>query len=117
MQRRRATLIVGLGLAGLRIATAALATTSIADIIAHPDDWANKQVTVIGTVVDLSLGYQGQSLYTIKGDDRRISIVSPNPVPAVGDRLQVSGQVKRRPPDEEFDFPPVILETGRQTAP
>ena len=117
MQRRRAALIVGLGLAGLCIAPSALATTSIADIIAHPDDWANKQVTVIGTVVEWSLGYQGQSLYTIKGEDRRISIVSPNPAPTIGDRLQVSGQVRRRPPDEEFDFPPVILETGRQAAP
>lgn len=117
MQRRRAALIVGLGLVGLCIATSALATTSIADIIARPDDWANKQVTVIGTVVDLSLGYQGQSLYTIKGDDRRISIVSPSPAPTLGDRLQVSGQVRRRPPDEEFNFPPMILESARQAAP
>ncbi len=117
MRRRPTTLILALGALGLCFATAALATTSIADIIAHPDDWADKQVTVTGTVVDLSLGYQGQSLYTIKGDDRRISIVSPNPAPSVGDRLQVSGQVRRRPPDEEFDFPPVILETGRETLP
>jgi len=117
MLRRRAALIVSLGLTVLSIATSALATTSVADIIAHPDDWANKQVIVIGTVVELSLGYQGQSLYTLKGDGRRISIVSPNPAPTVGDRLQVSGQVRRRPPDEEFDFPPVILESGRQSAP
>jgi hypothetical protein len=116
MRRTRAPLIVG-GLAALCAALPAFAATSIADIVDHPDDWANAQVTVIGTVVELSLGYKGQSFYTLKGDGRRISIVSPSPAPTVGDRLQVSGKVGRRPPDEEFDFPPVILESGRQAAP
>jgi hypothetical protein len=117
MLRTRVSLILGLGLAGLCAASPTLATTSIADIVDHPDDWANAQVTVTGTVVQLSLGYQGQSLYTLAGDGRRINIVSPSPAPAVGAHLQVSGKVGRRPPDEEFDFPPVILESARQSAP
>jgi hypothetical protein len=29
----------------------------------------------------------------------------------------VSGKIGRRPPDEEFDFPPVIVESGRQSTP
>ena len=113
----RAPLIVALGLAGVCAALPAHATTSIADIVDHPDDWANAQVTVVGTVVELSLGYKGQSFYTLTGDGRWISIVSPSPAPVVGDHLQVSGKVGRRPPDEEFDIPPVILESGRQSAP
>jgi hypothetical protein len=117
MLRTRAPLIVGLCLASLFAALPAHATTSIADIVDHPDDWANAQVTVTGTVVELSLGYQGQSFYTLSGDGRRISIVSPSPAPTVGAHLQVSGKVGRRPPDEEFDFPPVILESQRQSAP
>jgi len=117
MLRTCAWLILGLGLAGLCAAVPVLATTSIAEIVDHPDDWANAQVTVTGTVVELSLGYQGQSFYTLSGDGRRISIVSPNPAPTVGARLEVSGKVGRRPPDEEFDFPPVILESVRQSVP
>ena len=76
MLRTRALLILGLGLAGLCVATSARAMTSIKDIVDHPDDWANAQVTVAGTVVELSLGYQGQSFYTLAGDGRRISIVA-----------------------------------------
>lgn len=113
----RAPLVVALGLAGLLAAAPALATTSIQDIVDHPDTWANAQVSVAGTVVALTLGYQGQSFYTLSGDGRRISVVSPSPAPAVGDHLQVSGAVRRRPPDSEFDFPPVIVESGRQPAP
>src|SRR5262244_1943042 len=117
MLRIRAPLVVAIGMAALSVVLPAHETTSIAEIVDHPDDWANAQVTVVGTVVELTLGYQGQSFYTLKGDGRRISIVSPSAAPAVGDHLQVSGKVGRRPPDEEFDFPPIILESGRQSAP
>ena len=117
MLRIRAPLVLAVGVAALSAVLPAHATTSIADIVDHPDDWANAQVTVVGTVVELSLDYKGQSFYTLKGDGRRISIVSPSAAPAVGDHLQVSGKVGRRPPDDEFDFPPVILENGRQPAP
>ena len=117
MSRVHVALIAALCLAGLCAAMPAQATTSIADIVDHPDTWANAQVTVVGTVVELSLGYKGQSFYTLNGDGRRISVVSPSPAPAVGDHLQVSGKVGRRPPDEEFDFPSVILESGRQSTP
>jgi hypothetical protein len=112
-----APLRVAVGLASLLIAGPTLATNSIQDIVDNPDTWANAQVTVVGTVVALSLGYQGQSFYTLSGDGRRIGVVSPSPAPAVGDHLQVAGQVKRRPPDDEFDFPPVLLESDRQSAP
>ena len=113
----RTPLVAAFGLAGLFAAGPARATNSIQDIVDHPDTWANAQVTVVGTVAALTLGYQGQSFYTLSGDGRRISVVSASPAPTMGDHLQVSGQVNRRPPDDEFDFPPVIVESGRQPAP
>lgn len=113
----RTLLVVTVGLAGLLAVGPARATNSIQDIVDHPDTWANAQVSVVGTVVALTLGYQGQSLYTLSGDGRRIGVVSASPAPTVGDHLQVSGRVNRRPPDDEFDFPPVLLESNRQPAP
>jgi len=81
------------------------------------DDYANLQVTVVGIVAAPSLGYLGESFYTLFGDQRRINVVSHSPAPAVGDRLEVTAKVGRRPPDEEFDFPPVLVESSRQPAP
>ena len=115
---RYGALVVGLCAAGvLALAEPARATISIHEIIDHPDSWANAQVTVVGTVVNLTLGYQGQSIYTLASDGRRINVVSGKAAPTVGDHLQVSGKVNRRPPNEEFDFPPVLVESARQTAP
>ena len=113
----RAPLVAAVALAGLLVSGPAQAANSIQDIVDHPDAWANAQVTVVGTVAAQTLGYKGQSFYTLSGDGRRISVVSASPAPTVGDHLEVSGQVNRRPPDDEFDFPPVILESARQPAP
>ena len=101
----------------LALASGAWGDTSIAAIVDHPDDYANLQVTVVGTVAAPSLGYLGESLYTLFGDQRRINVVSHSPAPAIGDRLEVTAKVGRRPPDEEFDFPPVLIENVRQPAP
>src|SRR5947208_3118719 len=101
----------------LALAPGARADTSIAAIVDHPDDYANQQVTVVATVAAPSLGYLGESLYTLFGDQRRINVVSHSPAPAIGDRLEVTAKVGRRPPDEEFDFPPVLIENVRQPAP
>jgi hypothetical protein len=118
MLRSRAPLVVVVSVfAGLLAAAPALASDSIQDIVDHPDSWANANVTVVGDVVDLTIGYQGQSFYTLSGDGRRIAVVSASPAPTVGDHLQITGQVNRRPPDDEFDFPPVILESTRASAP
>jgi len=101
----------------LALAPGARADTSIAAIVDHPDDYANTQVTVVGTVAAPSLGYLGESFYTLAGDERRINVVSHSPAPVVGDRLEVTAKVGRRPPDDEFDFPPVLFENARQPAP
>jgi len=101
----------------LVLASGARGATSIAAIVDHPDDYANTVVTVVGTVSAPSVGYLGESIYDLAGDERRITVVSHSAAPTVGDHLQVTAKVGRRPPDEEFDFPPVLVESARQPAP
>jgi len=96
---------------------AVAAATTIADIVNNPNAYANTQVTVVGTVILLPLGFAGESMYTIAADDRRITVVSKNAAPAVGEHLEVSGKIGLKAPDDEFTWPPVIAESGRQPAP
>jgi hypothetical protein len=117
MIRMSAALAVAALTSVLTFASGARGDTSIAAIVDHPDDYANTQVTVTGTVDGPSVGYLGESFYTLRGDERRISVVSHSPAPAVGAQLQVTAKVGRHPPDEEFDFPPVLVESARQPAP
>ena len=106
-------------LLGLLTATpaAARAATSIASIVDDPPSYANGQVTVVGTVTGLSVGYGGESIYTLEGDTRRITVVSHQPPPAAGASLQVDAKVGYRAPDEEFTWPPLLLESTRAPAP
>jgi hypothetical protein len=71
-------------------------------------------VTVAGTVTPQNFGYLGESLYTLQEGDRRLTVVSRSPAPATGTRLEVTGTVRVRPPDEEFTFPPVLEESSRR---
>src|SRR2546428_9322069 len=101
----------------LTLAPGARGDTSIAAIVAHPDDYANLQVTVVGTVAAPSLGYLGESFYTLFGDQRRISVVSHSPAPAVRDRLAGAAQEGRPPPRAGFGFPPVLPQKPRPARP
>ena len=111
---RRASLFAA---ALIAVLPGAAAATSIADIVDHPDTYANTQVTVVGTVIPPPLGYLGESIYTIAADDRRITVVSGRSAPATGERIEVNGKVALKPPDEEFTWPPVLFESSRQPAP
>jgi len=95
--------------------TPALAVTPIGDLIRNPDAYANTTVSITGKVTSQALGYLGDTAYTVQGsDDFRITVFGRGPVPASGTQLLVTGKVGRKPPDEEFDFPPVIVESSRQ---
>ena len=74
---------------------------------------------MVGTVTAQRLGYAGESVYTLTGDadDQRITVFSRRTPPAEGDRLEVQATVGFKAPDEEFTWPPVLLERGRQAAP
>jgi hypothetical protein len=118
MRATWATFIATLATAAVGVATAsALTVTSIADVVDTPAAWADTPITVRGTVTGQSVGYGGESLYTVRGDERVITVISHHTVPAPGTLLEITGTVRVRPPDEEFTFPPVIDETAREVLP
>ena len=98
----------------LLVATTGLAATPIADLIKNPDTYANQSVVIEGKVTTQTIGYGADAMYTIQGsDDYRITVLARGTPPAAGTALSVTGKVGRRPPDEEFDFPPIIIESSR----
>ena len=108
------TRVLTLAAALVLLATRSFAVTPIADLIRTPDAYANTTVTVEGTVTSQSVAYLGDTVYTIQGsDDYRITVFGRGAAPAPGTLLSVTGKVGRKPPDEEFDFPPVIIESSR----
>jgi hypothetical protein len=112
MPTRRWLLLVPIAVAA---SSAAVTITPVGDVVRNRDAYANTVVTVAGTVTTLSVGYLSDAAYTIQGsDDARITIFGRAPVPAAGTSVVVTGKVGRKPPDEEFDFPPVIIESSRQ---
>ena len=112
----------------MRRMTPALALTSllfpgfasaitIGAILDAPTDYRDRQVTVVGTVVEPVAGSGGESAYNLQDGSRRISVFGKQTPPHLGDRLQVTGTVGYKDPDEEFSFPPVLVESGRDPAP
>jgi hypothetical protein len=100
------------------IATAALAATPIGELIANPSPYADTSVTIEGRVLGAGLPYRSEVGYTVQGsDDARINVVARGAAPADGSRVRVTGKVGYRAPDEEFTFPPVIVETSREALP
>ena len=90
------------------------AATPIGDLIRTPDSYAGTTVTVEGRVTNQSVAYLADTAYTLQGsDDFRITVFGRGAAPAPGTLLTVTGKVGRKPPDEEFDFPPIILESTR----
>lgn len=97
-------------------ATRGFAATPIGEVVKNRDAYANQTVTIEGTVTARSIAYGADAIYDLQGsDDYRITIVAKGAAPPAGTMLVVTGTVRRKPPDEEFDFPPVIHESGRQT--
>jgi hypothetical protein len=98
----------------LLVASTSFAATPIGDLIKTPDTYANATVTIEGTVTTQTISYLGDTAYTLQGsDDYRITVFGRGTAPAAGTHLSVTGKVGRKPPDEEFDFPPVIIESSR----
>jgi hypothetical protein len=96
------------------VATGSFAATPIGDVVKNRDAYANQTVTIEGTVTEKSFGYNSTVAYDLRGsDDYNITVVGKGSPPPPGTKLSVTGKVGRKPPDEEFDFPPVIVESTR----
>src|SRR5215472_12007599 len=93
-------------------------TTSIVAIADDPDAYDGAQVGIAGVVGQQSLEWKGVSLYTLDEGGRRITVLSDATAPALGSRLEVSGQVVVHPEGKsEIEWPPVVVEGTRSVVP
>jgi hypothetical protein len=92
-------------------------TTSIATIVGAGESYDGREVTVVGEVKGPVATHAGEAVYVLAGDDRRITVFGRGDAPVPGTRLQVTAQVRWREGDEEFTWPPVLIERTRQAAP
>jgi hypothetical protein len=111
---RPVTLVLTVVIAG---GSASARATTIADIVGAAKTYSGQQVTVVGTVTDPVTAYLGETAYNLAAGDVRITVFGRGAAPAKGDQLQVSGKVGWKEGDEEFTWPPIILESARQLAP
>jgi hypothetical protein len=112
MRALRLVAVLVLGAPGV-----ALAATSIAAIVGAGGSYSGQQVVVTGTVASPAFGYAGEVVYTLTDQDARISVFGYGAPPAVGDRVEVTAKVGWREGDEEFTWPPILLESARHPAP
>lgn len=68
-------------------------TTSIADILAHPRDYADKEVTVEGEVKDV-FGFLVVKYFTLDDGSGQLAVVTERPLPQRGERIRVTGQIR-----------------------
>jgi hypothetical protein len=87
---------------------------TIAELVGAGATYKDQTVTVEGTVVSPDVGYKGESAYTLQDGDVRLSVFSRNAPPLAGSRISVTGRVGFKDPDDEFTWPPVVMETARQ---
>ena len=95
----------------------ALAATSISAIVGAGESYSGQQVVVDGTVASPVIGYRGEVVYTLTDQDARISVFGYGTAPAVGDHVEVTAKVGWREGDEEFTWPPILLESARHPVP
>ena len=101
----------------LGVPGAALAATSIAAIVRAGESYSGQQVVVTGSVASPVIGYAGEVMYTLTDQDARISVLGYGTPPAVGDRVEVTAKVGWREGDDEFTWPPILLESARHAVP
>lgn len=110
-------LVVAVGFALVAVSAVAWAATAISEIVADPERWAGREVTVVGTVLAPSVAVASDGAYTLVADERRITVFSRRGAPEAGARLEVRARVGWRHGDEEFTWPPVLFESSRRDAP
>jgi hypothetical protein len=92
---------------------------TIADIVADPEAYQGKSVTVVGEVRQ-TLPAGSESAFDLRDGASLITVVSRTGAPAAGTRLQVTGKVRFFSEGDEPEsnkFPPWLVETERQPAP
>jgi len=85
--------IILLGVFVLSLASCGVGTTKIGDITGHPRDYAGKEVTVSGEVVEI-FSILIAKYFVIRDSTGEISVVTDRPLPAKGEKIKVKGIVK-----------------------
>ncbi len=92
------------------------AATPIGAIADDGEGYDGQAVAVVGTAVLPAYGYAGESVYTLTQDERRITVVSKQAPPPLGALVSVDATVRWREGDEEFTWPPILVESSRSIA-
>ena len=107
-------------LVGLQLLTAwDVRAVTIADIVASPDSYNGQSVTVVGSV-ELALPFGSESVFDLRDGGAKLTVTSRGSAPPLGARLSVTGTVREAhvgDSNENREFPHVLVETTRATAP
>lgn len=113
------TLIIGIAGLALIVAPGTARAVTVADLLASPEAYDGKSVTVTGTV-EVALPVSGESGYNLRDGAARVSVVSRTGAPSVGAHLAVTATVHAfagGDDPEDKPFPPFLVETARVAAP
>jgi hypothetical protein len=106
--------IILLGVFVLSLASCGVGTTKIGDITGHPRDYAGKEVTISGEVVEI-FSILIAKYFVVRDGTGEISVVTDRPLPAKGEKIKVKGIVK-----EAFSLGPqstlVLVERGEKSS-
>ena len=82
----------------LVLVSCGIVATKIGDIIGHPRDYADKEVTISGEVTE-TFSLFIVKYFVVRDNSGEISVVTERPLPAKGEKIKVKGTVK-----ETFSF-------------
>ena len=75
-----------------------IGTTKIGDIVGHPRDYVDKEVTISGEVTE-TFSLFIVKYFVVRDSSGEISVVTEKPLPAKGEKIKVKGTAK-----ETFSF-------------
>lgn len=70
-----------------------IGTTKIGDIVNHPRDYVDKEVTISGEVTE-TFSLFVVKYFIVRDASGEISVISEKPLPAKGEKIKVKGTVK-----------------------
>ena len=82
----------------IALVSCGIGTTKIGDIVGHPRDYADKEVTISGEVTE-TFSLFVVKYFVVRDNSGEISVVTDKPLPAKGEKIKVKGTVK-----ETFSF-------------
>lgn len=116
---RHLAFTVGLAMLACTSAAGVAGAVTIADIVASPESYDGKTVTVTGTV-DVAYPVLSESGYNLRDGAAKVTVVSRSGPPAAGEHLAITAIVHfidGGDEPESIHFPPLLVETSRAPAP